>query len=63
MIQIYGFINRSHLMKKFRVSIVQASHDLRDAANMWPHLIKYDKYKKSYTLKEPQPDEAKNHHE
>ena len=41
-IEIYGFINRAHIMKKFRVSVAQASCDLRKAAARAPDLILYN---------------------
>lgn len=47
-IQIYGYVNRKHIMRKFDVSVVQASIDLRQAQEQRPHLIAYNKTTKRY---------------
>ncbi len=47
-VQIFGFINRGHIQKKFSVSTPQASQDLRDAMLEWPLLMKYDAKAKRY---------------
>lgn len=49
-IQIYEFINREHIQRKFGVSTPQASADLRDAMKEWPLLMKYDTSLKRYEL-------------
>lgn len=51
MIDIYGFINREHLMKKFGISIPQASYDLRDVMSENPDLMIYDRRAKRYVAK------------
>ena len=43
-----GFIQREHIMKKFRVSVPQASADLRDTMKIWPMLMRYNKSTKRY---------------
>lgn len=47
-VEIFGFINREHIEKKFGVSVAQASLDLRAAQERWPSLIKYNKSAKQY---------------
>lgn len=48
-VQIFGYINRAHIERKFGISTPQASHDLRafQAAN--PGLISYDARARYYT--------------
>jgi len=53
-IEIFGFLNREHIVKKFEVSIVQASTDIRMARERWPHLMEYDTREKVYR----QPDQG-----
>lgn len=50
MVQVYGFINRSHVMKKFDVSVAQASTDLRHVLKNCPNLMAYNAVKKTYAL-------------
>ena len=50
-IQIYGFINREHIVKKFGISTVQASIDLREVRAKWPDHIEYDLSTKRYVYK------------
>jgi hypothetical protein len=45
---IFGFINREHIVRKFGVSVPQASTDLRDFQRMHPKAIEYDKTAKCY---------------
>jgi len=47
-VRIYGFINREHIEKKFKVSTPQASYDLRDAMNEHPNIITYNRSTKRY---------------
>jgi hypothetical protein len=47
-VDIFGFINRTHIIKKFGVSTPQASIDLREAMRRWPALLAYDKSEKRY---------------
>lgn len=51
--RIYGFMNREHIERKFRISTPQASMDLRDAMkeNQW---IKYDPHGKKYVYEVPE---------
>lgn len=47
-VEIFGFINREHIQKKFGVSTPQASVDIREALSRWPNLMAYDKSLKQY---------------
>lgn len=47
-IQIFGFINREHIMKKFGVSLPQASADLALLQARHPDLIVYNRSQKQY---------------
>lgn len=51
MLLVYGFINRSHLMRKFGISIVQSSKDLNDFKKLHPDEIAYDLHGKQYVAK------------
>lgn len=51
MVQIYGYIRREHVMKKFRVSALQASHDMATARKIAPDLMSYDPSEKRYVAK------------
>jgi hypothetical protein len=48
MIFIYGFINRSHLQRKFGISAPQAAKDLTAFSQAHPATIRYDLSRKSY---------------
>ncbi len=48
MLTIYGFINREHLMKKFGISMPQASHDLTTFKRSYPYAMHYDTSRKCY---------------
>jgi hypothetical protein len=48
MLDIYGFINREHLEKKFRVSTPQASGDLRMYLKSNSHTVLYNTSTKRY---------------
>jgi hypothetical protein len=50
MLHIYGYINRQHLMKKFRISMPQASKDLNRFVKLHPNTGKYDVNRKCYIL-------------
>lgn len=41
-IDIFGYINREHLARKFRISIAQASLDLNEFQRRHPGAIEYD---------------------
>ncbi len=47
-LDIFGFINREHIMRKFGVSVPQASADLRDFQKQNPEAITYNKSAKRY---------------
>lgn len=49
-IEIFGHVNRSHIQKKFGVSVSQASLDLREAQHRWPDLMEYDMTGKRYVV-------------
>jgi len=48
-LRVFGFINRSHLMRKFGISEPQASHDLAEYARLYPGAMRYDTSSKRYT--------------
>jgi hypothetical protein len=48
MLAIYGFINREHLQRKFRISQPQASNDLRIFLRTHPQVMRYDLSMKCY---------------
>ena len=50
MIEIYEYINRIHIQRKFGVSVVQASQDLRDTMRRYPGKMEYDIAEKRYRL-------------
>jgi hypothetical protein len=47
-VDIFGFVNREHIIKKFDVSMPQASHDLKVWQKLNPNKISYDVSKKRY---------------
>lgn len=51
MLRIYGFINREHLVRKFRVSIPQASKDLNKFLKEYPDRMVYNQHLKRYEHK------------
>ena len=52
MVEIYGFINRSHVSKKFGVTHQVASSDFGKVQKLHPHLMRYDTQQKCYFLQE-----------
>ena len=48
MLQVYGFINRDHLMRKFQISQPQASMDLQQFLRAYPRRMQYDLSRKCY---------------
>jgi hypothetical protein len=50
MLLIYGFINREHLIKKFNISVPQASKDLNFYMKHWPNRMKYNLNTKRYEI-------------
>jgi hypothetical protein len=47
-VEIFGQINRENIMRKFRVSLQQASHDIAMTMERWPDLMAYNKSTKRY---------------
>jgi len=50
-VEIFGFVNRGHITKKFGITVAQASVDLREAQHRWPDLMDYDMSGKRYVRK------------
>lgn len=48
MLHVYGFINREHLMRKFGISMPQASKDLRSFARHSAGSMEYNLSTKRY---------------
>lgn len=53
MIRVYGYVNRKHLCRKFRISLPQAANDLREFQKLNPGAIRYDQSARRYC--EPSP--------
>lgn len=51
MLQIYGFINREHLVRKFRISIPQASKDINKYIKLHEGTLEYNMTTKRYEKK------------
>lgn len=47
-VYVFGFINREHIMRKFRVSVPQASQDLNTFQKLNPGVLTYNKSTKRY---------------
>ena len=47
-LRVFGFINREHLVRKFGISVPQASMDLQEYQRNNPAAMSYDKTKKRY---------------
>lgn len=47
-LEIFGYINREHIMKKFDVSVPQASKDLQTFQRLYPDKMKYNRNSKKY---------------
>jgi hypothetical protein len=58
MLRIYGFINREHLIRKFGVSVPQASVDLNRFRKLHPDAITYDGRAKRYVATNQPPPAA-----
>jgi hypothetical protein len=52
-LRVFGYINREHLMRKFGLSMPQASHDLNQFQKCRPGLMEYDKKAKRYVAARP----------
>ena len=50
-LRVFGFIQRQHLMRKFGLSMPQASADLQKFQRDYPGAIEYDKSSKRYIEK------------
>lgn len=48
MLDVYGFINRDHLRRKFGISEPQASKDLQTFTRTHPTAMRYDLSRKCY---------------
>ena len=48
MLNVYGFINREHLQRKFGISQPQASKDLQTYQRLNPGAMAYDQSRKCY---------------
>lgn len=48
MLNVYGFINREHLQRKFGISVPQASHDLQTFQRENGGAMRYDPSRKCY---------------
>jgi len=51
MLEVYGFINREHLERKFDISTPQASKDLNDFMKSNPNTMFYNLNAKRYEAK------------
>lgn len=47
-VEIFGFINRAHVQRKFGISPAQAANDIGAARERWPDLISYNATAKRY---------------
>lgn len=47
-VEIFGYVNRAHISKKFGISHQAASEDIREVQARWPDLMDYDLSGKRY---------------
>lgn len=47
-VEIFGYVNRTHIVKKFGITATQASTDIREVQARWPDLMEYDLSGKRY---------------
>jgi hypothetical protein len=47
-VEIFGQINRENIMRKFKISVAQSSHDIKAATQRWPALMAYNSSTKRY---------------
>ena len=47
-LQVFGYINREHLERKFGISTPQATNDLREFQRLFPHAVTYNASRKRY---------------
>lgn len=52
MLHVYGYINRAHLVKMFRISVPQAASDFRTFKAWYPKRMNYDTRRKCYVAAE-----------
>jgi hypothetical protein len=50
-VEIFGYINREHICKKFGVSTPQASYDITKVMDRHPGFMAYNAHKKRYEKK------------
>ncbi len=50
-LRVFGFINRGHIMRKFRMSTPQASKDLQLYQKLHPEAVEYNLSAKNYEVK------------
>ena len=50
MLEIYGFINREHLMKKFDISLPQTTLDFNKFKERYPDFMVYNVRSKRYEI-------------
>jgi hypothetical protein len=55
-LELFGFIGRDQIMRKFDISSAQASLDLRDAMERWPALMTYDTSARRYVFAGKMPE-------
>ena len=54
-LRVFGFINRGHIMRKFRMSMPQASKDLNLFIKLHPGVAEYDLSAKQFVPRRPRP--------
>ncbi len=47
-IQIFGYLNREHVKRKFEISEAQSALDFREAKRRWPAYFQYNPNQKRY---------------
>ncbi len=47
-VEVFGQLNRENIVRKFFISLAQASEDLHEAQVRWPDLMTYNKSTKRY---------------
>lgn len=53
-VEIFGYVNRGHIVKKFGITTAQASVDIREVQARWPDLMDYDTSGKRYVKRNDQ---------
>ena len=56
-LEVFGFINRGHLRRKFGLSDAQAALDLREFQKRKPNLIRYDPKQKAFVSRKHKKDQ------